>query len=377
MPTSPAAPAPPPPPVERRAEGGTTLLLPALAPHRGPAARTAVFYNPAMALDRDLNVAFAEVAVRRGRSGLDGWEMLGATGVRGMRLAHESKFLRSLRITELAPAALAVLEENARSVAPDRVRVEARDARIGDPGAAFDYLDLDPYGSPLPFLPTLFAAARDDALVAVSATDMMVLAGVTRGACERLYGSQPIRGRLAPEAGLRILLARLAREARSRGRAIHPLLSYVHDHHVRTYFEVRRSDSVPADPVETIDPVAWTGPQLRGAGPFGPLWTGPLGDTLWVRDLRPPAVPARGEETVRFIERLVEESAVDRPFFYEPNELARQLGSAEPPSIASLLEGIRATGALAVRAHPREAAIRTTAPRAIVEAVGRRLTTGP
>ncbi len=338
---------------------------------RGPARRRAVFYNPAMAVDRDLNVAFARVAEERDYPAWDAWEMLGATGVRGLRLVHETGAMGSLVVTEQNPEALWVLRRNARAVAPDLVTVVSGDARSVPPGAPFDYVDLDPYGSPVPFLPALFRAIADGGIVAVTATDMMVLAGVTAGACARIYGARPIRGRLAPESGLRILMAFLDREARARGFGIRPLLSYVQGHHVRTYFAVDRSLSRRETPVGVIDPTTWDGPWIAGRGPFGPMWLGPLGDPDWVRRLRLPPMAARPKETGALLERLIEESPVDRPFYYEPNELARRIGRREPPSVDALLAGLRARQRRAARGHPREAAIRTDAPRATVEEVAR------
>ena len=374
MPTEPAArAASPSPSVERYGEGDTELWLPPTGSSRGPARRRAIFYNPAMALDRDLNVAFARVAERRGCPAWDAWEMLGATGVRGLRLVHETEAIGSLVITERDPEALVVLRRNAASVDPDRVTIVAGDATSVPPGAPFDYVDLDPYGSPIPFLPALFQALTDGAIAAVTATDMMVLAGVTAGACPRIYGARPVRGRLAPESGLRILLAFLDREARARGFGIHPLLSYVQGHHVRTYIAIDHSEFGRTSPVGTIDPATWEGPWIAGNGPFGPMWLGPLGDPEWVRRLRPPPVAACPKETAAFIARLIEESEVDRPFYYEPNGLARRVGRTEPSSVDALLAALRARGARAARGHPRAAAIRTDAPRAIVEEVARNL----
>lgn len=353
-------------------EGGTSLLLPRTAESRGPARRAPVFYNPAMAFDRDLNVAVGRALRRSGRPPLDGWEMLGATGARGLRVAHESDLLRSLLITEREPEALAVIERNVQALGLPGVRVRSADARIPSPEGPFDYVDLDPYGSPRPFLGAAFGSVRLPAILAVTATDMMVLAGVVRGACEARYGARPLHGRLAPEGGVRILLAALARGARARGAGLRPLLSYVHDHHVRVYAQLVPDPESPGpDPVATIDPDRWDGPPLVGRGPFGPLWLGPLFDRDLVAHLRAPPSPARPREIERWIDRVRGEVEVDRPFFYEPNEVARSVGLAEPPPIEVLIERLHGSGAKAARAHPQASAFRTDAPRATVESVAR------
>ena len=365
------------PGVRRGREGGTELWLPAAPARRGPGERAPIFYNPAMALDRDLNVAVARRARSQGAGRVAAWEMLGATGVRGLRLVAESDWLDSLEITELHPRALEVARENAaRLGASIPIAVAAHDARRPRPdGRRFGYVDLDPYGSPLPYLATLWTAVDDPAIVGVTATDTMVLAGATRGACERLYRARPVHGRLGPEGGLRILIASLVESAAAAGWRARPLLSYVHDHHLRTYLTVRRSEGDPPSsvPIGTIEEATWAGPSLGPGAPFGPLWLGPLAEEEWVRGLEVPATAARPDEARRFLARLREEAAVDTPFYYEPNELARALHLREPLPTATILAGLRGSGARAARGHPRESAIRTDAPRPVVLALVRRL----
>jgi tRNA (guanine26-N2/guanine27-N2)-dimethyltransferase len=327
-----------------------------------------------MAGDRDLAVALLQSYPRVRHRPRTGWEMMGATGVRGLRLLTEAGPFDAFVFTEANPEAIRVLSENART--HPEARVEGCDARHIPTGAPFDYVDLDPYGTPAPFLPAALEAVRPGGLLAVTATDMMVLAGVQPGACERRYGARPIRGRLGPEGGLRILLAYLARAARERGRTIRPLFCYVRDHHVRASVEVRESVS-DRDPVGGIDPASWSGPFVGDRGPYGPLWLGPLFDRELVLSLRTPSTAARPHETEQFLERVRDEVAVDVPFYYEANTLAAALDLAEPPALAALLGALRDEGHRAARTHARPEGFRTDAPRPIVEAIARRLSGSP
>jgi tRNA (guanine26-N2/guanine27-N2)-dimethyltransferase len=331
-----------------------------------------VFYNPAMALDRDLGVAFAAAWATERGGGRTGWEVTAATGVRGLRLLHESGAFDSFLLTEANPDAARALARNAEPFAGARTaRADGRETPGPDP---FDFVDVDPYGSPIEFVPAALEAVRPGGVLAVTATDMMVLAGVQPGACERRYGARPVRGRLGPEGGLRILLAYLARESRARARAVRPLLAYSRDHHVRAYLEVVSGSAAPReDPVGTIDPSVWSGPWLGDRGPFGPFWLGPIHDAGLVRRLRPPPTCARPTETARFLSRLVEELDADVPFYYESNRIAKSLGLPSPPPLLSLLEGLRSRGYRAARTHAREEGFRTDAPREVVEALARSL----
>ncbi|MGB6443124.1 MAG: hypothetical protein WBF81_07495 [Thermoplasmata archaeon] len=333
-----------------------------------------MFYNPAMAGDRDLGVAFARAWGSAGPGGRSGWEVTAATGVRGLRLLNEGGVFDRFLLTEANPEAAGVLSQNAARY--PGAAVECRDARVPHDGPTFDYVDVDPYGTPAPFVPTALAAVRPGGVLAVTATDMMVLAGVQKGACERRYGARPVRGRLGPEGGLRILLAHVAREAALRGRSVRPLLCYLRDHHVRAFLEVRIASDPPPDPVGRIDPGGWEGPPLGGNGPYGPLWLGRLFDEELVRALLVPPNAARPSETARFLERLREEAGTDVPFYYESNRLSRELALSAPPAIGPLLAGLHAQGFRAGRTHARPEGFRTDAPRATVRGLVRALSEG-
>jgi tRNA (guanine26-N2/guanine27-N2)-dimethyltransferase len=354
--------------VRPRREGATDFLGPETTPGRGPRPRAAVFYNPAMATDRDLGVAF--VRAWAGEGGLSGWETTAATGIRGLRLIGETDAFRSFLFTEANPAAFAVLERNV--VGRTGARAVLADGRAAAERSTFDWVDVDPFGSPIPFVRAALDAVRPGGVVATTATDMIVLAGAQSAATWRKYGARAVRGRLGPEAGLRILLAFLAREARTAGRSIVPRLAYALDHHVRAYVEVIAASARP-DPVGSIDPATWDGPPLGPTGPFGPMWLGPILDPEIAGRMQVPATAERPTEVAGFLERIREEAAVPAPFYYEPNVLAGRLGLATPPSIGALRAALGERGYRSARTHARPEGIRTDAPRAIVESVARDL----
>ena len=338
-----------------------------MGPGPGPRARARPFYNPAMALDRDLGVAFA-CALPRPLG--DGWEATASTGVRGLRLVHESPAFRSFLFTEADERSFQVLREN---LAGDpRVTALQRDGTVPPPGAPFDYVDVDPYGSPLAFLGGALAATRTGGVLAITATDMPVLAGAQPAACRRRYGARPVRGRLGPEGALRILLMVIAREARRSGRAARPLLAYVGGHHVRAYVELRPGTE-PADPVGVIEPGRWDGPALGTPEAVGPLWLGPVVDRTIAGRLVVPATAACPREAARFLELLREDAEPLPPFYYEANTLAADLALPSPPSLADLLGALRAAGHRAGRTHVRPEGLRTDASRREVETVVRSL----
>jgi len=327
-----------------------------------------------MASDRDLNVAVVRAWRSTGHPCRSGWEMLAATGVRGLRLVHEAGPFARFDLTERDPTSAELLARNAGRFVGEGARAARADAVARAPSGLAEYVDLDPYGTPLPFLDAAFRGLAPGGLLAVTATDMRVLAGVDRDVAERRYGGRPVRGRLGPEGGLRLLLAELQRRATARGARIHPRLAYVGSHHVRAYLTLEPADRRRAPPpVAEIDPATWTGPPLPGTGPLGPFWLGPLLDGSLMAALTVPPNAAEPKAVARTIEILREEAEVDRPFYYESNSIAEGLSLARPPSVDAFRRELASGGFRTVRTQARAGAFRTDAPVDAVRAAARRL----
>jgi tRNA (guanine26-N2/guanine27-N2)-dimethyltransferase len=328
-------------------EGGTAFLLPEGAERgslRGPKHRAPVFYNPAMALARDLEVALVARLAEMGRPPFRMWEALAASGVRGLRCLRETQGIARLLLTDLQPDAVRTAQASIAQL--EDVRAEARVAPADEAPAdgPFDWVDVDPYGSPAPFLEAALAALSPKGVLAVTATDMAVLAGPERQACERRYGARPLRTYLCREAGLRIVMGYVERLATARGRHVHPLLSYARDHHVRAYLRIDPAAGVDAPAVRAVPYEGYSGPPIRYGAKGGPLWTGPLHDAEVLGGLRPPQHPARPEEIGGWIQVLQEEARTDLLFYYETGELSSMLGLASPPPLAQIFGTLRAAG---------------------------------
>ncbi|TRZ04570.1 hypothetical protein HGM15179_019796 [Zosterops borbonicus] len=105
----------------------------------------------------------------------------------------------------------------------------------GDP---FDVIDLDPYGSPSPFLDAAVQAVSEGGLLCVTCTDMAVMAGNCSETCYSKYGAVSIKGKFCHEMALRIILHSLDLRANCYQRFVRPLLSVSADFYVRVFVQV-------------------------------------------------------------------------------------------------------------------------------------------
>lgn len=192
----------------------------------------------------------AEVPLPPSKKGLRILEALSATGLRSVRYYNEiSPQIEHVVANDLKPEAVEAIRANVvrNGLDPDaQVIPSCGDANVVMREAAarrefYDVIDLDPYGSAAPFLDASMAAIADGGLLAVTCTDMAVLAGAKPEACFSKYASMPLSRKFCHEGGLRILLASLERVASSHKKYIAPVLSCSIDFYCRVFVTVHNS----------------------------------------------------------------------------------------------------------------------------------------
>ncbi|RLG49021.1 MAG: tRNA (guanine-N2)-dimethyltransferase, partial [Thermoproteota archaeon] len=212
-------------------EGPARFYASPIEPGEEPSSSMPVFYNPAMKVNRDL-----AVAVYRAAGGGTAADVMAASGVRVIRLVLEGGCAEALANDRSPMAYLAMRMSFRESGVMDRVRLTMRDANLlmeelGASGARVDYLDLDPYGSPAPFLRSAVGAVRRGGVLAVTATDTAVLFGVYPHKTLRAYWAWGVKTDFMKELGARVLLGFIARVAASRDLWVEPLIYHATRHY--------------------------------------------------------------------------------------------------------------------------------------------------
>jgi tRNA (guanine26-N2/guanine27-N2)-dimethyltransferase len=361
-------------------EGPTRLLAPSNNVGRSPRApgtkeKGQPFYNPGMALNRDLSVLLVEAhAAAVGRE-LDVCDALAGTGARAVRLAREVSAPVVVHANDGDEAAAAAIRATAAAngVPAGRLEVRCGDAHVLLASRRFDVVDLDPFGSPMPFLDAAMRSARHGGLVCATATDTGALAGAFPKACRRRYDAHHGLNRppWRAEVGLRILGGALVRSAARFDRAATPVLSVQHGHWMRVVARVgdskRGGDAalrglgeawLDADGLAAVGPRA---PHEAGEAWAGPLWTGPLHDAALVDGM---AAAMEGKALARpgdarALLGLLRGECGAPPFWVVPDLFQGRWGP--PPRRDALLERLRAGGFRAARTHLDPQGVRTDA----------------
>lgn len=345
-----------------------------------------VFYNPRMIFSRDFTILFLYYLSRSGIRIKLALDPLSGTGVRGIRFLLEPGNVEKAVLNDIDPEACELIEENIRlNELSSRAENYCMDANtlqyhLPEIGLRADFVDVDPFGSPIPFIDSAIWATRNGGFIAVTATDTAVLAGSHMSTCLRRYHARPLRADCDKEVGLRILIASIILRGASKDVALEPVLAYYADYYYRVVFRAtkgaRRADKL----VELIGYIEYDpnslGRRLVEGYPLprrgvsndkiygGPLWVGGLGSLGMVLELRHLIDDMPWLQTRDRIRKLVDslscEYRVDTPY-YRLDRLCSTLHRSMP-KISELLRCLQDRGYIACRSHFDPRGIRTNAP---------------
>src|SRR3989441_2163524 len=211
--------------LRRIVEGKTTLLVPSTSLTRSEPPTTPFFFNPAASVNRDISVAMTEAV-----GGVTFCDTLAGVGARGVRVANELSRRMDVTMVDFNPSALRVAQRSARanSLRCDFVKSEANTFLFSRfrRDSKFDFVDIDPFGTPVPYIQGAFGAAADGGVVSLTSTDTAVLCGVYPEVCGRRYSSLPLKNEFKHETALRILLNACRRIAGMNDIGIEPVAAH-------------------------------------------------------------------------------------------------------------------------------------------------------
>ncbi len=336
-----------------------------------------VFYNPRMKLNRDVTVS-----VVRSIGAESAADLMAASGVRPLRLALEAG-VNEVAANDSNCLAVHVIRMNAR-LNGVRMRITCSDARLeaermASEGIRVRYLDLDPFGSPAPFLDSFLRAVKRGGLIGVTATDTPPLFGIYPEKLFRYYGV--VGRKILPhkEFGIRALISFAARIAARLDLVIRPVLSYGREHYVRVFLSVDRGPSISNRVLR--ESLGWvevcddgykfhTGveiPRAECGELMGPIWLDQITDLTFLNSVNP-----LNAEVESLISAIASEVG-GPPLYIRLDDICSRL-RVRMPKIREVISSLREKGYFASRTHLEPLGIKTNASRAEVEEVVRNLT---
>jgi tRNA (guanine26-N2/guanine27-N2)-dimethyltransferase len=350
-------------PTETILEGKVKIVVPKLkafikSPSEYAPSKAPVFYNPVMELNRDITVIALQAYQHIVNHELTVCEPLTGCGARGIRFAAEVKGIKEVSINDINKKAYQLANYNVQmNKLCEHVSVHNEDANYllschSAPRKRFDFIDVDPFGSPVPFLDSAIRALRNRGLLALTATDMAPLCGVHSKACLRRYGGKPLRTEYCHELAIRLLTGSLATTAAKHDIGINPLFSHSTDHYIRLYATISYGAKKADDTIKNMGHILHcfncfhreTVKQLFGhaaecpecgskMNAAGPLWLGKIADGRFCESMKEEA----GRRDFRLAEKiqkmlaLIGDEAEAPATYYVVDKLCSALSMPAPP----------------------------------------------
>jgi tRNA (guanine26-N2/guanine27-N2)-dimethyltransferase len=330
-----------------------------------------------MEMNRDITVAVLRAwrghVDRKAPSYLDANAASGVRGVRAALAGYEAT------LTDRSDEAIGLARRNVEENGVD-AQVLHEDANVVMRRSRYDVVDIDPFGSPIPFADATFNSA--DSLACFTATDTAPLCGAHDSGVRR-YSCRPLNTSYHAEMGLRVLIGALVRTAARYDVAATPVLSHSSDHYKRTYLALEEGakvsnhalegigflshcfdcgardvhDAVDAAVPETVKRDCDCGAERDVAGP---LWTGAVRDADFVDHVlkeldEEMGTHDRAAKTLRAVR-----DELDTPTHYDHHEVCKRAGET-PSKLDDFLDRLRNAGYEATEAHYSGTSFKTDA----------------
>jgi len=341
-----------------------------------------VFYNPNMEFSRDIS-SLAISSIPEKLIVCDG---MSASGVRGIRYAKENDNVERVVFVDMDKKAIENVNENIKTN-----KIEANSRVVEDDlnhflyrgGERFNFVEVDPFGSPVPFIRSalLNLRASKSGYLSVTATDTAVLCGANSKACQIYYNSKPFHNSFCHESGIRILLSHIVRIASPLKLGIEPIVSLSKQHYMKVIVKVRKDAKHAFETIKKLGYASYC-PQCftikTSTNPYlekkcsacghqtewgGPTWLSNLHNS---ENLDKMLAENKNREYSNRLElsktiQLMQYEDEFPPFYYDIHALVDKI-KISPPKFDTVIDELMSKGYKVGRTHFSVTAIKTDAP---------------
>ena len=343
-----------------------------------------VFYNPRMELNRDLSILAIQVFQKNQDREIDICDLFGGSGIRGIRYKNEISGVGHVYINDISDTANYYEKHNIELNDLDDISTHQHDASmfLRMQRGKMDVIDIDPFGTPSPFIDSAGYAARRDSLLCVTATDTSALCGTYTEPCIRKYNAKPYKSEYCHETGIRILAGYTALILAKYAKYIEVKMSHSSEHYMRLYLEVKKGSKKTDESLKNIGYISHCreclfrktshglaancdercpecGGKLVHAGP---LWLGKLNDSDFICEMIKEAEVKKintKKEALKLLNLCLAE-AESPVTYYDIHKICKKL-KISAPKLDLIISKIKDSGFDVFKTHFNPIGIKTNA----------------
>ncbi len=308
-------------------------------------------------------------------------DSLAGVGARGLRVATEVPEIEKVYINDLNPTSISIARKAARiNRVSSRCLFSARDCckfliDHSGPEERFSIVDVDPFGSPAPFIDCSLRALHAGGLLCLGATDATVLCGIYPEIAWRKYHGYSLNTEYCHEIGIRLILGLTAMTATRLDLGIVPRFAHVTRNYMRVYVSIRPESSEVQSTASNLGHILHcfkcgnrilespVGQNCNNCGAkmktSGPLWTASIYDQDLLRYSLQFHETYFSKESYRLLALALEEA--DIATYFVTDKIADKL-QVPTPTLEDVIGQLRLAGFTATRTAFNPRGIRTNAP---------------
>ena len=332
---------------------------------KGPGSKDKLpFYNPSMELNRDFSILVCQWLINNSKKHVKILDGLAASGIRGIRFSNELNGNFDVTINDWNPNAFILIDKNIEKLKlKNTISLNCNlNSLLSE--SKFDYIDIDPFGSPAYFIDSAMRSINKDGIIACTATDTATLCGTYPKVCLRRYGAVPLHSPVMKEIGLRILLGFLCRIAGIYDKGIKPLVCYSTDHYFRAYVQISNGTIRANNSMRNYSTIKSNELFSKKSKKIdvGPMWIDKIQKKRTIAELRTILFEKslKTKNELWKLLDLLEEEADGPAFFYTTDGLASFLKKS-PPKMEIISEKLKSKGYLFSRTHFCQTGFKTSA----------------
>ena len=343
-----------------------------------------VFYNPHMELNRDLSILAIQVFQKQENRNIDICDLFGGSGIRGIRYKNEIDGVENVAINDISELANEYEKHNIELNNLDDIEVYQHDASIflRMKRGEFDVIDIDPFGTPSPFLDSAGYCSRRNSLLCVTATDTSALCGTYKEPCIRKYNAKPYKSEYCHENGIRILAGFVALTLAKYSKCIDIKMSHSTEHYMRLYIKIEKGSKKSDETLKNIGYISHCrnclhrqtkkglasaieencpvcGEKLVHAGP---LWLGNIQDKEFIQKMIDESENKKintEKQALKLLNSCLHEADAPATFF-DIHSICKSL-KISAPKLDLIFDELKNKGFIAIKTHYNPLGIKTDA----------------
>ncbi|MFW5705193.1 MAG: hypothetical protein ACOCXG_05110 [Nanoarchaeota archaeon] len=346
-----------------------------------------VFYNPKMKLNRDFSLLILKTDFENRDKRLEisdnstphspisklikYCDPMAASGIRQLRFIKTiPEIFDEITLGDISQDSINQIKNNFKknNLPTEKLNLKHQNAINTITEKYYDVIELDPFGSPVPFLDSACQRIKHNGILSITATDTAALCGTYPKTTLRKYGISVQKTLWHEELGLRNLIAFSQRIAAQYEKVLHPIVSYTDKHYFRIFFKVEESRTKSYESVKNhkylkhdIKTQKTQILDYEEKGAFGKTYIGELNNKEFLKLLLENIQLIQdNKEITKLLEKLIAEPNVVG--YFNTHKLQKSYKIATEIKKDTILAELKNQGFEVSKAHNDKYGIKTNAP---------------